>query len=293
MINSLYHVAVQNRHAWASSLLRGLTAIGHYGRVAAVALTVLSCVGLPAEEKAPVTKIVLPAEPIAQVVTKRINLLDLIRAGQVEYYISSKYDVMDEAKSVFSFLPDGLLRVSGRGYGGMTTNDSYKDYHLVIEFKWGELTWGKREKAARDSGILVHSFGPQGANNNAWMASIEAQIIEGGVGDILVLSPKLADGTLLQASISAEVGRDRDKERIWLPDAPREVMTGGRLNWQKRDVDWKDNVGIRGKDDVESVFGEWSRLEIIAKGDTLEYYVNGVLVNRAFEVKPSQGRIQL
>ena len=293
MINSLYHVAVQNRHAWASSLLRGLTAIGHYGRVAAVALTVLSCVGLPAEEKAPVTKIVLPAEPIAQVVTKRINLLDLIRAGQVEYSISSKYDVMDEAKSVFSFLPDGLLRVSGRGYGGMTTNDSYKDYHLVIEFKWGELTWGKREKAARDSGILVHSFGPQGANNNAWMASIEAQIIEGGVGDILVLSPKLADGTLLQASISAEVGRDRDKERIWLPDAPREVMTGGRLNWQKRDVDWKDNVGIRGKDDVESVFGEWSRLEIIAKGDTLEYYVNGVLVNRAFEVKPSQGRIQL
>jgi len=47
------------------------------------------------------------------------------------------------------------------------------------------------------------------------MASIEAQIIEGGVGDILVLSPKLADGTELTTSVSAEFTLDRDKEKIW------------------------------------------------------------------------------
>jgi len=233
------------------------------------------------------------AEPLAQVVTQKIDLLNAIRAGKVEYHISSKADVQDEAKNVFTFRPDGQFHISGRGYGGVTTNDSFKDYHLVIEFRWGDKTWGKREHATRDSGVLVHCFGPQGAMHDAWMASIEAQIIEGGVGDILVLSSKLADGSELTASLSAEVGRDRDKETIWTPGAPRVVMTTGRLNWQKRDVDWKDTIGFRGRDDVESPFGQWTRLEIIAKDDTLEYLVNGVLVNRAFEVKPNQGRIQL
>ena len=222
------------------------------------------------------------AEPAAQTVTQQIDLLEAIRAGKAEYHISQTADVNDEAANVFTFVPGGNLRVSGRGYGGVTTLDSFKDYHLVVEFRWGEMTWGKREKATRDSGVLVHCFGPQGTMNDAWMASIEAQIIEGGVGDILVLSPKLKDGTVLQASIEAEVGRDRDKEMVWTPDAPRQVMTSGRLNWQKRDVDWKDTIGFRGKDDVESPFGQWTRLEIIARGDSLEYRVNGVLVNRAF-----------
>ena len=233
------------------------------------------------------------AEPPAQAVTQKIDLLGLIRTGKVDYHISQSADVRDEPAQVFSFVPGGNLRVSGRGYGGVTTHDAYQDYHLVIEFRWGQMTWGRREKATRDSGVLVHCFGPQGAMNDAWMASIEAQIIEGGVGDILVLSPRLGDGTVLKASIEAEVGRDRDKEMVWTPDAPRQVMTTGRLNWQKRDVDWKDSIGFRGRDDVESRFGQWTRLEIIARGDTLEYRVNGVLVNRAFKVTPSQGRIQL
>ena len=47
----------------------------------------------------------------------------------------------------------------------------------------------------------LHCFGPQGAVGGSWMASIEAQIIEGGVGDILVLAPKLADGAAWPADL--------------------------------------------------------------------------------------------
>ena len=127
----------------------------------------------------------------------------------------------------------------------------------------------------------------------SWMASIEAQIVEGGVGDILVLSPKLADGTVLETSLSAEAGIDSNRQTIWSPGAPRRKMTSGRLNWQHRAADWKDVLGFRGKDDVESPYGQWTRFEVVAKGDTLQYFVNGVKVNEAFEVKPSQGRILL
>jgi hypothetical protein len=236
---------------------------------------------------------VLPPEPPQEVVTKVINLLEHVRDGKMDYHINPKADIHGDPKDVYKLQPDGALRVSGEGYGSMVTQGAYRDYHLVCEFKWGEKTWGNRTKRSRDNGILVHCFGPIGAQGGAWMASIEAQIIEGGVGDILVLSARTADGIPLPVSISAEMGRDRDKEAIWTPGAPRVTMTGGRLNWQHRDVDWKDNLGYRGRKDVESPFGEWTRFEVIAKGDTLEYYTNGVLVNRAFECKPSGGRILL
>ncbi len=238
-------------------------------------------------------KPVLPPEPPQEAVARVINLLEHVREGKMDYHINPKADIHGDPKEVYKLQPDGTLRVSGEGYGSMVTKGAFKDYHLVCEFKWGEKTWGSRTKRSRDNGILVHCFGPVGAQGGAWMASIEAQIIEGGVGDILVLSAKTADGIPLPVSISAELGKDRDKESIWTPGAPRVTMTGGRLNWQHRDVDWKDNLGYRGREDVESPSGEWTRFEVIAKGDTLEYYTNGVLVNRAFECKPSGGRILL
>ncbi|MCX6917870.1 MAG: DUF1080 domain-containing protein [Verrucomicrobia bacterium] len=259
-----------------------------YGSVLLYALTAWAQTP-PAAKPVPV----LPPEPPQEAVTQVVNLLDHVRDGKMDYHINPKADIHGDPKEVYKLQSDGSLRVSGEGYGSMVTKGAFKDYHLVCEFKWGEKTWGSRAKRSRDNGILVHCFGPVGAQGGAWMASIEAQIIEGGVGDILVLSARTADGIPLPVSISAELGRDRDKEAIWTPGAPRVTMTGGRLNWQHRDVDWKDNLGYRGREDVESPFGEWTRFEIIAKGDTLEYYTNGVLVNRAFECKPSGGRILL
>ena len=229
----------------------------------------------------------------AQPVSQKVNLLDSIRAGEVDYHINPKADFHDAPKDVWTFSKAGELVVSGRGYGYVATKRDYRDYHLVLEFKWGARTWGKREKAARDNGILLHAYGPHGAYADTWMASIEAQIIEGGVGDILVLSPKLADGSTLTTSLSASFVLDRDKEKIWKEGAPRQTVTSGRINWRGRDEDWSDRVGFRGRQDVESPPGDWNRLEVIARGDTLVYYVNGAKVNEAFDCKPSQGKVLL
>ncbi len=228
-----------------------------------------------------------------EVVTQKVDLLEVIKAGEVEFHLNPTMDFHDDPKDVWTFGSDGALNVSGRGYGYVGTKKAYRDYHLVLEFKWGTKTWGAREKKAKDNGVLLHGYGPHGAYGGTWMASIEAQIIEGGVGDILVLSPKLADGTELTTSLSAEFGLDRDKEKIWKKGEPRQVVTKGRINWKGRDEDWADRVGFRGREDVESPAGEWNRLEVIAKGDTLQYFVNGALVNEAFDCKPSEGKVLL
>ena len=237
--------------------------------------------------------LLLVTSALAQPVTKKTDLLEVIRSGNVEHHVNPKADFHDDPKDIWTFDKDGTFHISGRGYGYLATKDSFRDYHLVLEFKWGTKTWGKREKAAKDNGILLHAYGPHGAYADTWMASIEAQIIEGGVGDILVLSPTLADGKELTTSLSSEFTLDRDKEKIWKKGEPRQTVTKGRINWKHRDEDWADRIGFRGKDDVESPSGEWNRLEVIAKGDTLQYFVNGALVNEAFDCKPSEGKILL
>jgi len=198
-----------------------------------------------------------------------------------------------DPKKVFT-IEDGMIHISGDGYGGLVTNRNYRDYHLIVEFKWGEKTWGDRVDRARDSGLLVHGWGPDGGYNNTWMASIEAQIIEGGVGDILVLTGSdPVTGQVLPTSLTAEITKDRDGEKVWKKGGERITLSSGRINWFGRDVDWADKIGFRGKDDVESPFGEWTRMEVIADAGHLLYKVNGVVVNEAFEAKPDFGKLVL
>src|SRR6476469_9742503 len=81
------------------------------------------------------------AEPLR----RPVDLLQTIKSGEVEYHINPKMDFHDEPKDIWTFGADGLLHISGRGYGYVATNESFRDYRLVLEFRWGEKTWGVRE----------------------------------------------------------------------------------------------------------------------------------------------------
>jgi len=187
------------------------------------------------------------------------------------------------------------IRVSGEKWGGLTTRESYRDYHLIVEFRWGFLTWAQRKNAARDSGVLVHGQGADGSTgrdfNGPWMRSIEAQIIEGGVGDLILVAGFEADGTRLTPRITARAGKDRDGESVFDPAGEARVFESGRINWYGRVPDWQDKLGFRGKADVESPFGEWTRLEVLAQGDRLTYFVNGKVVNEASRASLTEGKI--
>ena len=54
----------------------------------------------------------------------------------------------EDPRKVFG-VTDGMLHVSGDGYGCVTTKEAYRDYHLVLEFKWGEKTYEQRVKRRR------------------------------------------------------------------------------------------------------------------------------------------------
>ena len=78
---------------------------------------------------------------------------------------------------------DSLLRISGEGDGYIGTRGTYRDYHLIVEYKWGKRTDGG--KFVRNSGILLHATGPDGGAGGTWMSSIECQLAQGCVGDLI------------------------------------------------------------------------------------------------------------
>jgi hypothetical protein len=125
------------------------------------------------------------------------------------------------------------------------------------------------------------------------MRSIEAQVIEGGVGDFILVAGFDAEGRKLQPRLTARVTNDRDGEPVFDPHGTARELDGGRINWFGRDVDWADRLGFRGRQDVEGRSGEWTRLEVIADGDRVTNVVNGTVVNEATGASLREGRIMI
>jgi hypothetical protein len=193
-----------------------------------------------------------------------------------------------DVEKVFT-VKEGLLQITGKEYGCITTTEEYENYELEVEFKWGDKTFEPRVNAARDNGILIHSQGADGGFSGTWMHSIECQIIEGGTGDFLVVG----DGTT-KFSITCPVAAEKQNgTNIYRPDGDTVTINRGRVNWFGRDAGWKDVKNFRGAKDIEKRVGKWNKVRIVAKADDIYFYLNGVLVNRAMRVKPSKGRIQI
>lgn len=188
---------------------------------------------------------------------------------------------------VFSVLnePAGpVLRISGAIYGCLFTRQSYENYHLTLQVKWGQQKHDPRKNLLRDSGILYHSVGPAGAEYwRSWMMSQEFQIMEGHMGDFWC-----------QANSAIDI---------------RSFQSEGIMN---RVADEKQPFGTfkKGHDfycmrsaNHESPFGEWTTLELICFEGKSLHIVNGHVVmvlkdsryttDDGGEVAMRKGKIQL
>jgi hypothetical protein len=134
------------------------------------------------------------------------------------------YGKDNDPEKVFT-VADGMVRVSGKVFGGLVTRKDYENYRLVVEFKWGEKTWPPREKAARDSGILLHCVGADGAAGGVWMESVECQMIEGGTGDFILVGGKGTPSLTVEAEDRETTFRGRQRpEPYYKPGAPGFVI---------------------------------------------------------------------
>ena len=197
----------------------------------------------------------------------------------------------DDPRRVFR-VTDGLLHITGDGDGYIATQKAFRDYHLIVEYKWGKRTNGG--KSVRNSGILLHATGPDGGAGGMWMSSIECQFAQGCVGDLIVIRGKDSRGETVSVRLTSRVVLGPDRRPRWSEGGEPRDFTGDRqLWWSRHDPDFKELLDTRGKHDVESPTGEWTRVDCLCEGDRITIRVNGYTVNVAYNVFLAAGKILL
>ncbi|MEO8109069.1 MAG: DUF1080 domain-containing protein [Ginsengibacter sp.] len=149
---------------------------------------------------------------------------------------------------------DGTLHVLGKDLGYAITEKPYNNFHLKVDFKWGEKRWPPRDTAKRDAGVCYNI----GMNepDSIWPSSIEFQVQEGDVGDFWLLGFSTIKVNGVQ-NVPAN---------------------------HTRMIKQKDN---------EKPKGEWNTIEIISYNGKCVHVVNGVVVNVGEGASVKDGRFLL
>lgn len=152
-----------------------------------------------------------------------------------------------------------VLRISGEKYGCLFTRQSYENYHLTVQVKWGTQKYEPRKNKLRDSGILYHSIGEAGAEYwRSWMLSQEFQIMEGHMGDFWCQANSAIDIRSFQSE--GVMNRVADEKQ------PFGTFKSGGDGFCMRSANY------------ESPAGEWTRLDLICFEGKSLHIVNGHVV---------------
>lgn len=169
------------------------------------------------------------------------------------YTFIPEYGKNNDPDNVFS-ISEGVIHVTGQHFGYLATEKTYGNYHLKLEFKWGEEKWPPRLEEKRDSGICFHF--PADEPDQVWPKSVECQIQEGDVGDFWLIGGS-----------TVEVDGERNEPG--------------------------DFIRIQKKRDTELPNGEWNTVEVITYDGACTFLVNGVVVNHGENASLKEGRILL
>ena len=175
------------------------------------------------------------------------------------------------------------IRISGENFGGISTAEEFENYHLRLEFKWGQLKWMPKRGAKRDSGILYHAVGAHATDWLFWMRSQEFQIQEGDCGDYWGCGGAFATVPAIKLSEDKFVYSQEGTMMLFKDKGPN-----GR-NCIKAV-------------DAEKAWGEWNTIDLYCYGDTSIHVVNGKVVMILYNLREpgatgdkalSKGKIQI
>ena len=199
--------------------------------------------------------------------------------------------VRREPDDVFR-VQDGMLQVSGEGRGYIATETEYRDYHVSVEYKWGQRDDGSGY--VRNAGVLVHGTGADGGHSSGvWMASLEVQLAQGCEGDLIVIRGKADDGQPILVDMATEVRQAEDGKTRWQAGGEKVRYAGKQFWWSQHEPFFQEKLDTRGKQDIASPVGQWTRVEVVCRGGRVTVKINGVTVNEALDVSPAYGKILL
>lgn len=152
---------------------------------------------------------------------------------------------------------DGMLISNGTPEGHLISDASYRDYRLTVEWRWpGE---------PGNCGVLVHASVPRRLYD-MFPQSIECQMHVNNAGDFWCIG-----------------------EDITVPDM--EKYRGPKEKWG---VDGDRARRIKNRTDgSEKPLGEWNQMVIECRGNEVQIWVNGDMVNHGTNCTADHGQIAI
>ena len=152
------------------------------------------------------------------------------------------------------------------GFGHIATAGEYGNYHLRLEYKFGEKRFEPRLLAKRNSGVLYHMF-PE--RDRVWPNSVELQLEESDVGDAIMINTRCYPGA------------DLGGTPAWPSQAPLHPKpTFPPLPEPRPEI---ERQLVRKNGDFEKI-QDWNTIEVLAIGDKAAHLVNGRIVNTLYEL---------
>ncbi|WAJ71772.1 3-keto-disaccharide hydrolase [Catenovulum adriaticum] len=174
----------------------------------------------------------------------------------------------DKAEDYF-VVKNGVIHVyagkphgSQQAFAAITTKQRFKNYHLSLEYKWGEAKFEPRLNLLKDAGLLYHVHGK---GKPAWPLSMESQIQQGESGDAYAI------GTQMSA---------------WLKPNSLVINPKGTVTYYEYNPYYpvQDFLPIGKPDKITRIkqvndaeIDGWNTMEIIVREDQAIHIVNGVV----------------
>lgn len=190
----------------------------------------------------------------------------------------AKKATSESTYSIIKLEGQNVIHVSGDINASLATKEEFENYHLRLEFKWGEKVYSKR-----NSGLLYHSYGPFGVAFGTWMATIEHQLMHDNLGDTYLMANTYCETKVKKG--------DDGKTYFFSPE-------GQLTSFSETD----NGRSVKKIKDTENPLGKWNIVDLYCFGQTSVHVVNGevVMVNsncskleNGLRLPLTKGRIQI
>lgn len=147
-------------------------------------------------------------------------------------------------------------------FGVILSDDSFSEYRFRFEYRWGEKKFAPRQNVIRDAGLLFHVVGPE----KIWPMSVECQVQEGDTGDNYLVYTGCDSPVDSSGKKYLDVADGGKWASFYGPNRVTRVVKSETLE--------KDG---------------WNTVEVIVRGDSAIYIVNGKINNYLINMRAPIG----
>jgi hypothetical protein len=168
--------------------------------------------------------------------------------------------IEDGAIHLYKSAPEASTVVMGY----IATEKEYGNYHLRLQYRWGDKKFEPRLKHKRDAGLYYHILGP----DQVWPRALQFQIEQTNVGDLIALYGMQLDTTIDPKTRAETMPTYLEGER----GGEAYVLGGKGIAFLKHLAGEYERDG-------------WNTAEVIARGDATTHILNGHVVSKGTGVR--------